>query len=281
MLMRLTSAKVAILWKYCGTFGIWFSLMNASNGTKLCYDLQNITSVRSERATLDFWKCISFVTINLSISEGTCVIFLKALSAPICSNQFWVRPMQLPNVHFQNIQNENNNSVPGCWRLWRDTRHNETEAGRLRHWEERGLWLMLLQDTSEFIRDQDKRCLCYTCKDTSSGRVLALSFSFLYVSGFPLHSSAKRILISVSAELSASSACREELSLGTVWEKRVGSVEFPQNTRSLWKFQQPLPSISLAAEELPSNLPIVWTPFMLRWNQLNPRGAYFCPSLGN
>lgn len=207
MLMRLTSAKVAILWKYCGTFGIWFSLMNVSNGTKLCYDLQNITSVRSERATLDFWKCISFVTINLSISEGTCVIFLKALSAPICSNQFWVRPMQLPNVHFQNIQNENNNSVPGCWRLWRDTRHNETEAGRLRHWEEHVLWLMLLQATSEFIRDQDKRCLCYTCKDTSSGRVLALSFSFLYASGFPLHSSAKRILISVSAELSASSAC--------------------------------------------------------------------------
>lgn len=72
----------------------------------------------------------------------------------------------------------------------------------------------------------------------------------------------KRILIRVSAELRAPSACREQLLLGTVWEKRVRNAELPQYTRFLWKSWQPLPRTAFSAEELPSNLPIILTPFM-------------------
>lgn len=85
--------------------------------------------------------------------------------------------MQLSEVPFQNIQNENNKSMPGCWRLWRDPQAQEdwvrqTEALRCE------LRLILLQDTSEFIRDQDKRCLCALCAKTRAQEG-ALSSSFL------------------------------------------------------------------------------------------------------
>lgn len=188
--MRLTSAEVAILESIKSTYdqvcSICFFLMKVSNGTKLCHDLQIITSVRLERATLDFWEYIFFVTINLLIREGTCVIFLKTPSAAICSNQFWVRPMQSLNVHLQNIQNENNKSMLGCWRLWRDPQARwdwvrQTEA--LRH----GLRLMLLQDTLYEIKIRGASVLCAKTRAQEE----ALSSGFLYASGSPLHSSAK------------------------------------------------------------------------------------------
>lgn len=72
----------------------------------------------------------------------------------------------------------------------------------------------------------------------------------------------KRTLNSVSSELSAPSACREQLLLGTVWEQRMRNAELPQNTRFLWKLRQPLPKASFATEEMPSNLPIISTPFI-------------------
>lgn len=152
-----------------------------------------ITGVRLERATLDIWECISLITINLLISEGTCVNFLKTSSAAICSNQFWVRPMQLLNAPFQNIQNENNKSMPVCWRSWRDPQTQwdwgrQTEALGRKDVDFGQCYCRILQSSYE-IKIEGAYAVC--AKMHAQGGVLPLSSSFLYASGFPLHISAK------------------------------------------------------------------------------------------
>lgn len=168
--------------------------------------------------------------INLLRSVGISVLFLKTSSAAINVSHYKWAQCGCPVSSYRTLKLK----TICAWLLEAVERPSDIVRLRQADWDIRekahGLWLKFLQDSSEFISDQAKRCSrCYV--ERYMFRALTFPSNYLFQSHLhirfsPPLSLPKRIFVSVSAQLKCSlPARREQLSLGTLWEQRVTKAE--------------------------------------------------------